>query len=130
MPSPAAPPSTASIGSFSRSRATAASRLSPTAVGSTVVQSGTSNRTGPSRVSATSAKNTWIANHTPRFRTTPTTAAVIADSVASRTALPRSRSMNGAPRKIHRKQGANVTHTVRAAPAAPAVHGSSPGASR
>jgi hypothetical protein len=48
---------------------------------------------------------------------TPTTAAVMADSAALSERLPRSASMYGAPKKIHRKQGTNVTHTVTASPA-------------
>ena len=58
-----------------------------------------------SRNSRTSPNKAWSANQTPRLAMTPTTAAVIADSAPDSARLPRSRSMNGAPRKIHRKQG-------------------------
>src|SRR5277367_6473035 len=59
------------------------------------------------------ARNTvWIANQIARLRITPTTAAVIADKAPPRALLPRSCSMNGAPRKIQRKHGVNVTHVA------------------
>ena len=51
---------------------------------------------------------------------TPTTAAVTVSSAAARRRLPRRLSMYGAPRKIHRKQGANVAHTATRAPMVPA----------
>ncbi len=43
---------------------------------------------------------------------TPTTAAVIPESAALITRLPRNASTYGAPRKIHRKHGVNVTQVV------------------
>ena len=61
---------------------------------------------------------------------TPTTAAVMAVSAAVSTALSRSRSMKGAPRKIHRKQGVKVTHVVRSPPSVAANRGDRPLASR
>ena len=58
----------------------------------------------------------WIANHKARLSTTPTTAAVIADSAPDKAASPRIRSMKGAPRKIQAKQGAKVTQVARSPP--------------
>ena len=61
---------------------------------------------------------------------TPTTAAVIADSAPASALLPRSVSMNGAPRKIQRKHGANVTQVASRPPSVPASIGDSAPASR
>ena len=61
---------------------------------------------------------------------TPTTAAVIADSAPASALLPRSRSMNGAPRKIQRKQGVNVTQVASSPPSVPASIGDSVPGSR
>jgi hypothetical protein len=45
------------------------------------------------------------------LRITPTTAAVIAERLAASVRFSRKRSTYGAPRKIHRKLGKNVTQT-------------------
>ena len=58
------------------------------------------------------------------------TAAVIAARPALSALAPRSASTNGAPRKIHRKHGVNVTHVVRIPPRTPAARGSRPSAFR
>src|SRR5512134_3720488 len=71
-----------------------------------------------------SENRTLAANTTARFATTPTTAAVIAASAAASRRLPRSRSTDGAPRKIHRKLGTKVAHAVTSAPTKPAATGS------
>src|SRR3546814_11497181 len=80
--------------------------------------------------SRTCSNRVWIPNQTARLRITPTTAAVIAESAADNARLPRSRSMNGAPAKIHRKHGRKVTQVVRIAPKVAATSGGSPVASR
>ncbi len=59
---------------------------------------------------------------------TPTTAAVIAPSAPASRVFPRSRSIDGAPRKMNRKLGTKVAHAVTIAPARPAAAaGSDPG---
>ena len=61
-------------------------------------------------------KKTRSPNHTARLRTTPTIAAVIAESAVANFTLPRNLSMCGPPRKIQRKQGVNVAQVVSNAP--------------
>lgn len=68
-------------------------------------------------------KRTCKPNQIAKFNTTPTTAAVMADSAAVRFFLPRSCSMCGAPRRIHRKHGKNVVHVVINAPSVAASKG-------
>src|SRR5262245_16364558 len=87
----------------------------------------TGSGTGPPATvtSRTDVNRVWIANHKARFKMTPTIAAVIAWRPADKRSCPRSRSANGAPRKIHRKQGANVAHVATTAPITPATNGSS-----
>src|SRR5215472_14853205 len=52
---------------------------------------------------------------------TPTTAAVIAENAAFSPLLPRRFSMNGAPAKIQRKHGVNVTQVASNPPNVPAT---------
>ncbi len=74
---------------------------------------GTSRISRPKTVrESTSANNACSANHSARLAMTPTTAAVIAASAPLSALFCRSDSTYGAPRKIQRKQGTNVTHTV------------------
>ena len=61
-----------------------------------------------------------------RLRITPTTAAVIAARAALSARAPRNASTNGAPRKIHRKQGVKVTQVVSNPPSTPATSGLRP----
>ena len=61
---------------------------------------------------------------------TPTTAAVIPVSAADRDRLPRSRSMYGAPSKMNRKLGTNVTQVTSSDARTAATHGSSAPGSR
>src|SRR5881409_641044 len=68
----------------------------------------------------------FMANHTARFNTTPTTAAVMAESADANFTSPRVNSMYGAPRKIQRKHGTNVVHVVINPPTMPATHGGNP----
>src|SRR5262249_5168942 len=82
---------------------------SASAHGLTLLHLGASKANGKARIGSTSLNTAWIANQTARFSTTPTTAAVIADRAPLSALLPLSVSMNGAPRKIHRKEGMNVT---------------------
>ncbi len=72
----------------------------------------------------------WIANQIARLRMTPTTAAVITERAPLSARLPRMASMKGAPRKIQRKQGANVTQVVSRPPRVPANAGASDPGSR
>jgi hypothetical protein len=51
---------------------------------------------------------------------------VIAASAAESARLPRNRSMKGAPRKIHRKHGVNVTQVASRPPSVPAASGLKP----
>ena len=62
---------------------------------------------------------TWLenqicpANHMERLAITPTTAAVMPASARASQAIDISFSRCGAKRKIHKKQGRNVTQSVR-----------------
>src|SRR6266403_5206921 len=97
------------IPTLKRKIATAAAIDSARAQRSTLRTFGASNDNGKMRTGTVSRKTVWIANQIARFKITPTTAAVIADKAALSAVLPRSFSMNGAPRKIQRKHGVNVT---------------------
>src|SRR5690242_11203642 len=87
------------------------------------------DRTGASKVSGqtltgmVTAKIVWIANQRARFRITPTTAAVIAAKAEFNAEMPRRCSMKGAPTKIQRKQGINVTQVANRPPRVPASNG-------
>src|SRR5215210_9168428 len=109
------------IPTLKRNIAITAATDSRSAHGLMLVRTGASKAKGPHATGRTSAKMVWIANQIARFRTTPTTAAVIADRAPASGLLPRSVSMNGAPRKIHRKHGVNVTHVARRPPSVPAT---------
>src|SRR6185312_2140287 len=80
-------------------------------------------RRGPACISVTLPKSTCRANHTDRFRMTPTTAAVIAASAPDSLRFARKGSTNGAPAKIHNMDGTKVTQVVITAPRTPAVIG-------
>src|SRR5438105_2294799 len=99
----------------------AADRMS--AHGSTLLSLGASNDSGNRRTGSTARNTVWIANQTARFRMTPTTAAVIADSAPLRALFPRRDSMNGAPRNIQRNEGMNVTQVASSPPSVPASMG-------
>src|SRR3984893_19364513 len=86
---------------------------------------GASNDSGNTRIGIVSRNMLWIANQTARLRTTPTTAAEMADMAPLRALLPRKTSTNGAPRNIHKKHGTNVTHVVSNPPNVPATSGDS-----
>ena len=91
---------------------------------------GASNESGNACTCTVLRKTVWMANQMARFKITPTTAAVSADSAALSALFPRSFSTNGAPRKIHRKQGVNVTHVASRPPRVPASIGERPPGSR
>ena len=110
--------------------ATAAATESASAQPSTLVRTGASNESGNARTGTVWRKTVWIANQMARFRITPTTAAVMADKAAFSALLPRSFSTNGAPRKIHRKQGVKVTQVASSPPSVPASIGDRPPGSR
>src|SRR5262249_37790267 len=80
---------------------------SASAHGLTLLSLGASKVSGNRRTGSTSRNTVWIANQTARLSTTPTTAAVMAERAPLSALLPRSASMNGAPRKIQRKEGMN-----------------------
>jgi hypothetical protein len=82
------------------------------------------------RTGTVSRNTVWIANQIARLSTTPTTAAVIADSAPLSALLPRNVSMKGAPRKIQRKQGVKVTQVASRPPSVPATIGESAPGSR
>src|SRR5262249_33970595 len=115
---------------LNRKIAIAAATESARAHGSTLTKLGASNDNGNARTGTVSRNTLWIANQMARFKTTPTTAAVMADSAALSALLPRSVSTNGAPRKIHRKQGVNVTQVASKPPSVPAIMGASGPGSR
>src|SRR5262249_28854348 len=93
----------ASVGimpTLDREGAMAAATERTRAHGSTVRKFGASNDSGNARTGTVSRNTLWIANQMARFKTTPTTAAVMAESAALSALLPRRISTNGAPRKI------------------------------
>src|SRR5690349_12809695 len=104
-----------------RKIAMAAATASASAQGSTLAGSGASNANGKARTGTVARKIVWIANQTARLRTTPTTAAVRADNAALIGLLSRSASTKGAPRKIQRKHGVNVTQVASSPPSVPAT---------
>src|SRR3546814_576249 len=109
-------PSTGSMPALNRNMASIAPTASASAGQLTDVRTGRSMVPAANGTSRTCSNRVWIPNQTARLRITPTTAAVIAESAADNARLPRSRSMNGAPAKIHRKHGRKVTQVVRIAP--------------
>src|SRR5262249_8712650 len=106
-----------------RKMAIAAASESPSAHGSTLLKTGTSNDEGNTGTGTVALNTLWIANQAAKLRTTPTTAAVIADSAPLSARLPRNTSTNGAPRKIQRKHGMNVTHVASNPPSVAATSG-------
>ncbi len=118
-PSTALSPSTANKFHLSRKSSQALIAANAIAIGSKVLTSGNQMRTGPKFRWLTSAKNTCRANQIDRFKITPTTAAVIALSAPFKRGCAEIQSMYGAPAKIYKKQGANVTHNVMNAAATP-----------
>src|SRR6266550_4644181 len=101
--------------------ANAAARESASAHGFTLVNCGASNENRKNRTGIVSRKTVWMANQIARLRTTPTTDAVMADNAAFKFLLSRSTSMKGAPRKIQRKHGVNVTQVASSPPKVPAT---------
>ena len=99
------PASVGIIPTLNRKIAMAAATESVSAHGSTLANCGASNESGENCIGTVWRKTVWIANQIARLSTTPTTDAVIADNAAVRFLLSGKVSMNGAPRKIHRKQG-------------------------
>src|SRR5215204_1073504 len=118
------------IPALKRKIATVAATDSASAHRLTLASTGASNASGPARTATVSRNTVWTANQMARFRTTPTTAAVIADMAAFRALLPLIVSTNGAPRKIHRKHGINVTQVASRPPSVPASIGESAPGSR
>src|SRR5262245_50514431 len=108
---------------LNRKIATAAAIESASAQGSTLLRRGASKANGKIRIGSTSRKTVWIANQTARFNTTPTTAAVMAESAPLIALLSLSTSTNGAPRNIQRKQGVKVTQVANKPPRVPASIG-------
>src|SRR4029077_3620856 len=118
------------IPTLNRKIATAAAIESPSANQFTLASLGASNDNGNMRTGTVSRKTVWIANQIARFKITPTTAAVMAESAALSGWLPRSFSTNGAPRKIQRKHGVKVTQVAKRPPSVPASMGASGPGSR
>src|SRR5207249_7448118 len=129
-PTPLHPTSVGIIPILKRKMATTAAIESASAHGLTLLHRGASNANGKTRTGSTALNTAWIANQTARFSTTPTTAAVIADKAPLSALLPRNVSMNGAPRKIQRKEGMKVTQVASKPPSVPASIGGSEPASR
>src|SRR4029450_2039928 len=97
---------------------------------STDFSTGTSSDAPSQTTGTSSANSTCSANHTARFRITPTTAAVMAPSAALNALLDRSASTKGAPKKIQRKQGTKVTQVVKSPPSVAASSGGRPPGAR
>src|ERR1043166_5620401 len=130
MPATQQAPSVVIMPTLKRKIATAAAIESTSAHGSTLVILGASNDS-PKPCTGTVSRNTaWTANQTARLRTTPTMAAVIAESAAFRLLLSRSFSANGAPKKIQRKHGTKVVQVASNPPSVPASAGESAPGSR
>ena len=103
-----------------RKMALAAAIAKISAAKSTLDNTGMSNDSPNDRTGQVCRNTVCSANQIDRLRMTPTTAAVIAVSAPARPLLPRSLSMNGAPRKIQRKHGVNVTQVASNPPSVPA----------
>jgi len=76
------------------------------------------------------AATKYVAEHGKELRLDGGRLAVMGDSAALSALLPRRVSTNGAPRKIHRKHGVNVTHVASSPPSVPAIIGDRPPGSR
>src|ERR1700730_1382843 len=76
-------------------------------------------------IGTVSWKSVCTANQTARLSTTPTTAAVMAVRAALSAFTSLSLSANGAPRKIQRKHGVNVTHVASSPPSVAVNRGES-----
>src|SRR5215468_3796412 len=111
------------IPTLKRKIAIAAAPDKASAQGSTLAKLGASNDNGNARMGIVARNRLWIANQIARLRTTPTTAAVIADIAPLSALLPRRTSTKGAPRKIHRKHGMKVTHVASNPPIVAASSG-------
>src|SRR5688572_9545418 len=92
--------------------ATAAAMERPKAQGLRLESTGASNANSQTLTGIVSPKIVCVANQSAFLRLTPTTAAVIADRAEFNADIPRRCSMNGAPTKIQRKQGAKVTQVA------------------
>src|SRR6476620_1983223 len=114
------PASTVSMPILNRNIAVAAAIASTSAGISTLDSTGMSNDSPNERTGEVSRNTVCSANQIDRLRITPTTAAVIAVSAPASPLLPRRVSMKGAPRKIQRKQGVNVTQVASKPPSVPA----------
>src|SRR5262249_36090676 len=128
-----APQHAASVGiipTLKRKIAMAAASESASAHGSTLAGTGASNAIG-NACTGTVARNTvWSANQHARLSMRPTTAGVMDDGAELSALLSRSVSMKGAPRKIQRKHGVNVTQVASRPPSVPASIGDNPPGSR
>src|SRR5882724_10772806 len=124
------PPSTVSMPRLKRKIAVAAAIAKTSAGRSTLDSTGMSNDSPNDRTGEVSRNTVCSANQIDRLRITPTTAAVIAVNAPASPLLPRSVSTNGAPRKIQRKQGVNVTQVASKPPSVPAIMGASGPGSR
>src|SRR5258708_39285347 len=87
------------IPTLNRKIATAAPTESRSAQGSTLENFGASNANRKARTGSTSRKTGGMAKQTARVRKTATAAGVVAERDAVRALLPRSASMEEAPRK-------------------------------
>src|SRR5256885_16560126 len=97
----------ASVGimpTLNRKIAMAAATERARAHGSTVTKFGASNDNGNARTGTVSRNTLWIANQMARFKTTPTTAAVMAESPALSALLPRIFPVQGAPAQTPRNE--------------------------
>src|SRR5262245_10889161 len=126
MPAAQQAPSVVIMPTLKRKIATAAAIESTSAHGSTLVSFGASNASPKLCTGTVSRKTPGPANQTARLRTTPTIAAVIAESAAFRLLLSRSFSAKGAPKKIQRKQGTKVVQVASSPPSVPATMGERP----
>src|SRR6266404_9161985 len=95
------------IPTLKRKIATIAATQSASAQGSTLVSTGLSKESPKACTGVTSRNTVCSANQIARLSTTPTTAAVMAESAPLSALLSRRTSMNGAPKNIQRKHGVN-----------------------
>src|SRR5262249_10339674 len=102
-----------------------AAKVRTKAQGLRLDKTGASKAKGQALIWIVAPKIVWIANQRAKFRITPTTAAVTAESAAFSLATLRSLSIKGAPTNIQRKHGVNVTQVATNPPIVPASRGDS-----
>jgi hypothetical protein len=105
--------------------ATAAAKASASAQPSTLAGTGASNASGKARTGTVWRKMLWMANQIARFQHHTYDRRRERGKGRIEARISAQFLMNGAPRKIHRKQGVNVTEVASKPPSVPASIGES-----